>query len=121
MASVFWHLLQIKERVMTTGTSLMLIAVGAVLAFAVNFQVVGINIVSIGAILIIVGIIGLIISVLTIIGYAPWSAGSGRSTAMASGAAPQPTSPQASVVVAAPAVAAAPATAAPAATPPPAR
>lgn len=121
---------------MTTGTSLMLIAMGAVLAFAVSFQIVGINIASVGAILMIVGIIGLAISVLTIVGYAPWNANS--RTGPASSGTPQmapvtptqptPATPQASVVVvnapasgAAPSPAAAPvspAAAAPAEVPP---
>jgi uncharacterized protein DUF6458 len=59
---------------MTSATSLILIAVGAVLAFAVSFQVAGINIQTIGAILIIVGAIGLAISLATLAGYAPWGA-----------------------------------------------
>ena len=121
-----------------TGTSLMLIALGAVLAFAVSFQVVGIDIVAIGVILMIVGIIGLAISILTIAGYAPWNragqanqmrgvappAAAGTPTQGAAPAQQAPTnSPQASVVVvgapapeSAPVPAAAPATpAAPAA------
>ena len=69
---------------MTSATSLILIAVGAVLAFAVSFQVAGINIQTIGAILIIVGGIGLAISLATLAGYAPWGANR-------QGAAPQAT------------------------------
>jgi hypothetical protein len=46
------------------GTSLVLIATGAVLAFAVSYRVTGININAIGAILLIVGIIGLVLSLL---------------------------------------------------------
>jgi hypothetical protein len=68
---------------MTTATSLILIAVGAILAFAVSFQVVGIDILAIGIILIVVGAIGLAVSLLTIAGYAPWASGRG-------GAAPPP-------------------------------
>jgi hypothetical protein len=60
-----------------TGTSLMLIAIGAVLAFAVSYQVAGMNIQTIGAILIIVGGIGLAVSLITLAGYAPWGAGRG--------------------------------------------
>ena len=60
---------------MTTATSLILIAVGAVLAFAVSFELAGISIVTIGAILIVVGGIGLAISLATLAGYAPWGAG----------------------------------------------
>ena len=58
---------------MTTATSLFLIAVGAVLAFAVSFQVAGINIQTVGGILIAVGGIGLAITLATLAGYAPWA------------------------------------------------
>jgi Domain of unknown function (DUF6458) len=44
------------------GTSLFLIAVGAILYFAVNASVSGISIATVGLILMIVGIIGLVIS-----------------------------------------------------------
>jgi hypothetical protein len=44
------------------GTSLMLIAIGAVLAFAVNIQTSGIDLNTIGVILIVVGLIGLLLS-----------------------------------------------------------
>jgi hypothetical protein len=60
-----------------TGTSLMLIAIGAILAFAVSYQLAGMNIQTIGAILIIVGGIGLAVSLITLAGYAPWGAGRG--------------------------------------------
>ncbi len=46
------------------GTSLILIATGAVLAFAVSYRTSGININAVGAILLIVGIIGLVLSLL---------------------------------------------------------
>ena len=59
---------------MTTATSLILIAVGAVLAFAVSFELAGISIVTVGAILIVVGGIGLAVSLATLAGYAPWGA-----------------------------------------------
>jgi len=62
---------------MTTATSLILIAVGAILAFAVDYQVAGLNIQTIGAILIVVGGIGLAISIATLAGYAPWGEGRG--------------------------------------------
>jgi hypothetical protein len=58
---------------MTTATSLMFIAVGAVLAFAVSAQVAGINIQTVGIILIIVGGIGLAIAMATLAGYSPWA------------------------------------------------
>ncbi|HEU0074971.1 MAG TPA: hypothetical protein VFS30_13295 [Dehalococcoidia bacterium] len=120
----------------TTSLSLILIALGAVLSFAVSFQVVGIDIVAIGAILMIVGAIGLAISLLTLAGYAPWNANTsaGRAnqvgvvapqaatatpTQPAAPAAQTPTnSPQASVVVVgAPAPGAVPSPAAAPATP----
>src|SRR3972149_2362443 len=62
---------------MTTATSLILIAVGAILAFAVSYELAGINIQTVGAILIVVGGIGLAVSLLTLVGYAPWGAGRG--------------------------------------------
>lgn len=49
---------------MALGTSLFLIAVGAVLRFAVNVSTHGFNIHTIGVILMIVGGVGLIISLL---------------------------------------------------------
>jgi hypothetical protein len=48
------------------GTSLLLIASGAILAFAVDYQITGIDINAIGWILILVGIIGLILSFLAL-------------------------------------------------------
>jgi Domain of unknown function (DUF6458) len=47
---------------MGIGTSLFLIAVGAILYFAVNASVSGISIATVGLILMIVGVIGLLIS-----------------------------------------------------------
>jgi hypothetical protein len=47
---------------MGIGTSIFLIAVGAILRYAVNVTVEGIEIQTIGLILIVVGIIGLVIS-----------------------------------------------------------
>jgi hypothetical protein len=57
---------------MTTGFSLLLIALGAVLAFAVNYTVSGIEIQTIGAILMVVGIIGLLFSLLFMASFAPF-------------------------------------------------
>jgi hypothetical protein len=62
---------------MTTATSLILIAVGAILAFAVSFELAGINIQTVGAILIVVGGIGLAFAIATLAGYAPWGAARG--------------------------------------------
>ena len=47
---------------MGIGTSLFLIAVGAILYFAVNADISGLEISTIGLILMIVGVIGLVIS-----------------------------------------------------------
>lgn len=49
---------------MSIGTSIVLIAVGAILRFAVSVTAKGFSIHTIGLILMIVGIVGLIISVL---------------------------------------------------------
>jgi hypothetical protein len=50
---------------MALGTSLFLIAVGAILRFAVSDSLEGIDIPTIGLILLIIGIIGLLISLFT--------------------------------------------------------
>jgi hypothetical protein len=57
---------------MAVGTSLLLIAVGAVLAMAVDYQVSGIDIKAIGGILVVVGIIGLVFSLLFLASFAPF-------------------------------------------------
>ena len=49
---------------MGVGTSILLIAIGAILRFAVTATVSGIQLQTVGTILIIVGIVGLIISLL---------------------------------------------------------
>ena len=49
---------------MGIGTSILLIAVGAILKFAVSVDTDGFNINTIGVILMIVGVIGLIVSLL---------------------------------------------------------
>ena len=56
---------------MATGTSLILIAVGAVLAIAIDYQVSGIDIKAIGGILLVVGIIGLLYSLLVPASFGP--------------------------------------------------
>ncbi len=48
---------------MGIGTSLFLIAVGAILYFAVNATVSGLEIATVGLILMIIGVVGLVISV----------------------------------------------------------
>ena len=47
---------------METGTSLFLIAVGAILYFAVTASISGISIATVGLILMIIGVIGLVLS-----------------------------------------------------------
>jgi beta-lactamase regulating signal transducer with metallopeptidase domain len=49
---------------MGIGTSILLIAVGAILKYAVNADVEGVEIDTVGTILLIIGIIGLVISLL---------------------------------------------------------
>jgi hypothetical protein len=73
---------------MTTATSLVLIAVGAILAFAVSYQLAGISIQTVGAILIVVGGIGLAVSIATLVGYAPWNGGRGLAAQPAATVAP---------------------------------
>jgi Domain of unknown function (DUF6458) len=48
------------------GTSLFLIAVGAILYFAVNASISGLSIATVGLILMIIGIVGLVISLFLI-------------------------------------------------------
>lgn len=49
---------------MAIGTSLLLIAVGAVLRFAVSVSTSGFNVHTVGVILMIVGVVGLLLSML---------------------------------------------------------
>jgi hypothetical protein len=49
---------------MTFGSSLFLIAVGAILRYATTFEVNGVNIDEVGLILMIVGVIGFVLSLL---------------------------------------------------------
>lgn len=56
---------------MTFGTSIFLIAVGAILRYAVTATVSGIDITTVGLILMIVGIAGLVISLLYMLMWAP--------------------------------------------------
>lgn len=60
---------------MTIGASLFLIAVGAILKFATNFRVQGVNVDTVGLILMLVGIAGLILG---LIQYAVWNSRRGR-------------------------------------------
>jgi heme/copper-type cytochrome/quinol oxidase subunit 2 len=56
---------------MATGTSLLLIAVGAILRYAVTAHVSWINLTTVGLVLMIVGIVGLILSLLELFVWAP--------------------------------------------------
>ena len=67
---------------MTIGTSLLLIAVGAILKYAVTADVSGIDIQTVGVILMLIGILGLILSLLyTFV----WSEGAQRRRAASGG------------------------------------
>jgi Domain of unknown function (DUF6458) len=56
---------------MPLGTSIFLIAVGAILRYAVTTGVEGIDLQTVGLILMIVGIVGLLLSLLYIAAWAP--------------------------------------------------
>lgn len=75
---------------MALGTSLLLIAVGAILRFAVNVSTSGFNVHTVGVILMIVGVVGLLLSLLwTML----WADRSRRGTYVDRGAPPPPTEP----------------------------
>lgn len=59
------------------GLSIFLIAVGAILAFAVNATVQGVNLVTVGWVLIAVGALGLIVSMIF---WSSWGGFRGRNT-----------------------------------------
>jgi uncharacterized YccA/Bax inhibitor family protein len=54
------------------GISLILLAVGAILAFAVSATASGVAIPTIGVILMIVGAIGILVSLLFMMSFSPW-------------------------------------------------
>jgi len=54
---------------MGIGVSVFLIAIGAILAFAVNLSVSGLDLSTIGVILMVVGAIGLVVTMLTFGGW----------------------------------------------------
>ncbi len=56
---------------MTIGTSILLIAVGAILKYAVTADVSGIDIQTVGVILMLIGILGLILSLLYTFMWSP--------------------------------------------------
>jgi len=57
---------------MATSMSLFLLAVGAILAVAVNYQVQGLDVNAIGVILMLVGGVGLLFSLLFMASFAPF-------------------------------------------------
>jgi len=59
-----------------TGFSLFLIAVGAILAFAVTTTVAGISIPAVGVILLIVGLLGLLLSMMFLMSFSPFKSAS---------------------------------------------
>jgi uncharacterized protein involved in exopolysaccharide biosynthesis len=56
---------------MTTGTSIVLIAIGAILRYAVTASVSGISIATIGLILMLAGVAGLLLSLLYTFAWRP--------------------------------------------------
>jgi len=54
------------------GLSLFLVALGAILAFAVNVSVTGIDLAVVGVILMIVGLLGMVLSLLFWTSFAPF-------------------------------------------------
>jgi hypothetical protein len=56
---------------MTVGTSLFLIAVGAILRYAVTASVSGVSLATVGLILMVVGVVGLVISLFYIHAWRP--------------------------------------------------
>lgn len=56
---------------MTTGSSIFLIAVGAILRYAVTASVSGISVQTVGLILIIAGILGLVLSLFYMLAWSP--------------------------------------------------
>ena len=64
---------------MGIGASVFLIAIGAILAFAVNLSVSGLDLSTIGVILMVVGGIGLVVTMLTF-GGGGWGLGARRSS-----------------------------------------
>ena len=63
---------------MGIGVSLILIAIGAILAFAVNAEVSGLEVQTIGWILLVVGIVGALLSLIFWSSWGGWGGGSRR-------------------------------------------
>ena len=60
------------------GTSIFLIAAGAILRYAVTAAVEGVSLTTVGLILMIVGIVGLVVSLLFMLVWDPWRARTAR-------------------------------------------
>ncbi|MGK2966354.1 MAG: DUF6458 family protein [Tepidiformaceae bacterium] len=73
---------------MGIGVSLFLIAAGAILALAVDYQVSGLDIAAVGVILMIVGGLGLVLSMLFWSSFSPYG-GARRTTVVEDDAAPR--------------------------------
>lgn len=56
---------------MTVGTSLLLIAVGAILKYALNLHVPGVDLRTVGVVLMFAGVLGLIVGVFLLVRGAP--------------------------------------------------
>ncbi len=74
---------------MGTGVSLILIAVGAVLTWAVNASVSGLNINTVGIILMVVGAVGLVLSLMFWSSWGGVGGGTRRRTTVVDDAAPR--------------------------------
>jgi hypothetical protein len=57
------------------GVSLILIAIGAILAFGVTATFSGISITAIGVVLMAVGALGILLSLLFLMSFSPWGGG----------------------------------------------
>ena len=65
---------------MGIGVSLILIAVGAILTWAVSAEVSGVDITTVGVILMVVGLVGGLISLVFWSSWVGWHRGEGRSS-----------------------------------------
>ena len=74
---------------MGLGVSLILIAVGAILAFAVNADVSGLEVETIGWILLVVGIVGALLSMMFWSSWGGWGGFSRRETVVREDAPPR--------------------------------
>ncbi|HMO96870.1 MAG TPA: DUF6458 family protein [Tepidiformaceae bacterium] len=67
---------------MSAGISLFLFAIGAILAFAVNYQAQGVDIAAIGWILMGVGVFGILMYLMFLASFAPFYRGDRTTTAV---------------------------------------